>query len=121
MHKIQPRPMALGNAVEIRPMMYLALSYDHRIVDGREAVTFLVRLKDAIEDPRRLLLDLCTPAPARHSSNNPDNRGTHGGHLRSRGHRRRTRRLRGRHPGRAARHEGRLRRETRRPRRTPPG
>ncbi|HEY9568536.1 MAG TPA: 2-oxoglutarate dehydrogenase complex dihydrolipoyllysine-residue succinyltransferase, partial [Thalassobaculum sp.] len=58
MHKIQPRPMALGNAVEIRPMMYLALSYDHRIVDGREAVTFLVRLKDAIEDPRRLLLDL---------------------------------------------------------------
>jgi len=58
MHKIQPRPMAIGNAVEIRPMMYLALSYDHRIVDGREAVTFLVRIKDAIEDPRRLLLDL---------------------------------------------------------------
>jgi 2-oxoglutarate dehydrogenase E2 component (dihydrolipoamide succinyltransferase) len=58
MHKIQPRPMAVGNSVEIRPMMYLALSYDHRIVDGREAVTFLVRVKDAIEDPRRLLLDL---------------------------------------------------------------
>ncbi len=58
MHKIQPRPMAIGKAVEVRPMMYLALSYDHRIVDGREAVTFLVRIKDAIEDPRRLLLDL---------------------------------------------------------------
>ena len=58
MHKIQPRPMAIGNAVEVRPMMYLALSYDHRIVDGREAVTFLVRSKEAIEDPRRLLLDL---------------------------------------------------------------
>ncbi|WPZ35435.1 2-oxoglutarate dehydrogenase complex dihydrolipoyllysine-residue succinyltransferase [Thalassobaculum sp. OXR-137] len=58
MHKIQPRPMAVGNSVEIRPMMYLALSYDHRIVDGREAVTFLVKVKDAIEDPRRLLLDL---------------------------------------------------------------
>ena len=58
MHKIQPRPMAIGNAVEVRPMMYLALSYDHRIVDGREAVTFLVRIKEAIEDPRRLLLDL---------------------------------------------------------------
>jgi 2-oxoglutarate dehydrogenase E2 component (dihydrolipoamide succinyltransferase) len=58
MHKIQPRPMAIGDKVEVRPMMYLALSYDHRIVDGREAVTFLVRLKDAIEDPRRLLLDL---------------------------------------------------------------
>ena len=58
MHKIQPRPMAVGDKVEIRPMMYLALSYDHRIVDGREAVTFLVRIKEAIEDPRRLLLDL---------------------------------------------------------------
>lgn len=58
MHKIQPRPMAVGNSVEIRPMMYMALSYDHRIVDGREAVTFLVKVKDAIEDPRRLLLDL---------------------------------------------------------------
>jgi 2-oxoglutarate dehydrogenase E2 component (dihydrolipoamide succinyltransferase) len=58
MHKIQPRPMAVGDKVEIRPMMYLALSYDHRIVDGREAVTFLVRVKEAIEDPRRLLIDM---------------------------------------------------------------
>ena len=58
MHKIQQRPMAVGGKVEIRPMMYLALSYDHRIIDGREAVTFLVRVKDAIEDPRRLLLDM---------------------------------------------------------------
>ncbi|NQW12084.1 MAG: 2-oxoglutarate dehydrogenase complex dihydrolipoyllysine-residue succinyltransferase [Alphaproteobacteria bacterium] len=58
MHKIQPRPMAIGDKVDVRPMMYLALSYDHRIVDGREAVTFLVRIKEAIEDPRRLLLDM---------------------------------------------------------------
>jgi len=58
MHKIQDRPMAVGGKVEIRPMMYLALSYDHRIVDGREAVTFLVRVKEAIEDPRRLLIDM---------------------------------------------------------------
>jgi len=58
MHKIQPRPMAIGDKVEVRPMMYLALSYDHRIVDGREAVTFLVRVKEAIEDPRRLLIDM---------------------------------------------------------------
>ena len=58
MHKIQPRPMAVGDKVEIRPMMYLALSYDHRIVDGREAVTFLVRVKEFIEDPQRLLLDM---------------------------------------------------------------
>jgi 2-oxoglutarate dehydrogenase E2 component (dihydrolipoamide succinyltransferase) len=58
MHKIQDRPMAIGGKVEIRPMMYLALSYDHRIVDGKEAVSFLVRVKEAIEDPRRLLLDL---------------------------------------------------------------
>ena len=57
MHKIQNRPMAVGDKVEVRPMMYLALSYDHRIVDGREAVTFLVRIKDAIEDPQRLLID----------------------------------------------------------------
>jgi 2-oxoglutarate dehydrogenase E2 component (dihydrolipoamide succinyltransferase) len=48
--------VAIGNNVEIRPMMYLALSYDHRIIDGREAVSFLVRVKDSIEDPRRLLL-----------------------------------------------------------------
>ncbi|MDE2582111.1 MAG: 2-oxoglutarate dehydrogenase complex dihydrolipoyllysine-residue succinyltransferase [Rhodospirillales bacterium] len=58
MHKIQDRPMAIGGKVEIRPMMYLALSYDHRIVDGREAVSFLVRVKEQIEDPRRMLLDL---------------------------------------------------------------
>jgi 2-oxoglutarate dehydrogenase E2 component (dihydrolipoamide succinyltransferase) len=58
MHKIQPRPMAVGDQVEVRPMMYLAMSYDHRIVDGREAVTFLVRVKESLEDPQRLLLDL---------------------------------------------------------------
>ncbi|MDO8837758.1 MAG: 2-oxoglutarate dehydrogenase complex dihydrolipoyllysine-residue succinyltransferase [Parvibaculum sp.] len=58
MHKIQERPVAIGGKVEIRPMMYLALSYDHRIVDGKEAVTFLVRVKESLEDPQRLLLDL---------------------------------------------------------------
>jgi len=62
MHKIQSRPIAVsdkgGDKIEIRPMMYLALSYDHRLVDGREAVTFLVRVKENIEDPQRLLLDL---------------------------------------------------------------
>ena len=63
MHKIQPRPMAVkdekgADKIEIRPMMYLALSYDHRIVDGREAVTFLVKVKDALEDPQRLLLEV---------------------------------------------------------------
>jgi 2-oxoglutarate dehydrogenase E2 component (dihydrolipoamide succinyltransferase) len=58
MHKIQDRPIAIGGKVEIRPMMYLALSYDHRIVDGREAVTFLVRVKECLEDPARLVLDL---------------------------------------------------------------
>jgi 2-oxoglutarate dehydrogenase E2 component (dihydrolipoamide succinyltransferase) len=58
MHKIQKRPIAVGDKVEVRPMMYLALSYDHRIVDGREAVTFLVRVKDGIEDPERLLLEV---------------------------------------------------------------
>jgi 2-oxoglutarate dehydrogenase E2 component (dihydrolipoamide succinyltransferase) len=58
MHKIQPRPMAIDGKVEIRPMMYLALSYDHRIVDGREAVTFLVKVKDNLEDPQRMLLDV---------------------------------------------------------------
>ncbi|KQT42884.1 dihydrolipoamide succinyltransferase [Aureimonas sp. Leaf454] len=58
MHKIQERPVAIGGKVEIRPMMYLALSYDHRIVDGKEAVTFLVRVKDSLEDPERLVLDL---------------------------------------------------------------
>jgi 2-oxoglutarate dehydrogenase E2 component (dihydrolipoamide succinyltransferase) len=58
MHKIQNRPVAIGDRIEIRPMMYLALSYDHRLVDGRDAVTFLVRVKENIEDPQRLLLDL---------------------------------------------------------------
>ncbi|MBT6384756.1 MAG: 2-oxoglutarate dehydrogenase complex dihydrolipoyllysine-residue succinyltransferase [Alphaproteobacteria bacterium] len=58
MHKIQPRPMAVGNNIELRPMMYLAMSYDHRIVDGREAVTFLVRVKECLEDPQRIMLDL---------------------------------------------------------------
>jgi len=58
MHKIQKRPMAVGNEVVIRPMMYLALSYDHRIIDGREAVSFLVRMKDLIEDPQRIMLDV---------------------------------------------------------------
>ena len=58
MHKIQDRPMAINGLVVIRPMMYLALSYDHRIVDGKGAVTFLVRVKEALEDPRRLLMDL---------------------------------------------------------------
>jgi 2-oxoglutarate dehydrogenase E2 component (dihydrolipoamide succinyltransferase) len=58
MHKIQERPMALAGKIEIRPMMYLALSYDHRIVDGREAVTFLVRVKEILEDPARLVVDL---------------------------------------------------------------
>ncbi|EPX85506.1 2-oxoglutarate dehydrogenase complex dihydrolipoyllysine-residue succinyltransferase [Salipiger mucosus] len=58
MHKIQERPMVVDGEIKIRPMMYLALSYDHRIVDGKGAVTFLVRVKEALEDPRRLLMDL---------------------------------------------------------------
>jgi 2-oxoglutarate dehydrogenase E2 component (dihydrolipoamide succinyltransferase) len=58
MHKIQDRPMAVGGKIEIRPMMYLAVSYDHRIVDGKEAVSFLVRVKEGVEDPRRLLLEI---------------------------------------------------------------
>jgi 2-oxoglutarate dehydrogenase E2 component (dihydrolipoamide succinyltransferase) len=58
MHKVQERPVVIGGKIEIRPMMYLALSYDHRIVDGREAVQFLVRVKEGVEDPRRLLLGL---------------------------------------------------------------
>ena len=58
MHKIQDRPIVRNEKIEIRPMMYLALSYDHRIVDGKGAVTFLVRVKEALEDPRRLLIDL---------------------------------------------------------------
>jgi len=58
MHKIQERPIVVGGKIEIRPMMYLALSYDHRVIDGKEAVTFLVRVKESLEDPARLVLDL---------------------------------------------------------------
>ncbi len=58
MHKIQDRPMAVDGNVVVRPMMYLALTYDHRLIDGREAVTFLVRVKECIEDPKRILLDI---------------------------------------------------------------
>jgi len=58
MHKIQERPFVVVGKIEIRPMMYLALSYDHRLVDGREAVTFLVRVKECLEEPARLVLDL---------------------------------------------------------------
>jgi 2-oxoglutarate dehydrogenase E2 component (dihydrolipoamide succinyltransferase) len=58
MHKIEKRPVAVGDSVAVRPMMYLALSYDHRIIDGREAVTFLVRIKECVEDPQRILLDI---------------------------------------------------------------
>src|ERR1700709_385084 len=58
MHKIQERPVVVAGKIEIRPMMYLAVSYDHRIIDGREAVTFLVKVKDVLEDPARLVLDL---------------------------------------------------------------
>ena len=58
MHKIQDRPVAIAGKVEIRPMMYLALSYDHRIVDGREAVSFLVRIKECVEEPSRILIDV---------------------------------------------------------------
>src|SRR5919106_4603014 len=57
MHKIMPRPVAVDGKVEVRPMMYLALSYDHRAIDGKEAVTFLIKVKDCIEDPKKLLLD----------------------------------------------------------------
>jgi 2-oxoglutarate dehydrogenase E2 component (dihydrolipoamide succinyltransferase) len=58
LHRIEERPVAINGQVVIRPMMYLALSYDHRLIDGREAVTFLVALKNAIEDPTRILIDL---------------------------------------------------------------
>ena len=58
MHKIDKRPVAVGDQVAVRPMMYLAVSYDHRIVDGREAVSFLVRIKECIEDPERILIDV---------------------------------------------------------------
>ena len=58
MHTIQKRPVAVGDQVEIRPMMYVALSYDHRIIDGREAVSFLVRVKECIENPERIMLEI---------------------------------------------------------------
>ncbi|WP_043512771.1 2-oxo acid dehydrogenase subunit E2, partial [Halomonas sp. BC04] len=58
MHKIQERPMAVNGKVEIRPMMYLAVSYDHRMIDGKDAVQFLVTIKELLEDPARLLLDV---------------------------------------------------------------
>jgi 2-oxoglutarate dehydrogenase E2 component (dihydrolipoamide succinyltransferase) len=58
MHAIQDRPMAIGGEVKIRPMMYLALSYDHRVIDGKESVSFLVKVKEKLEDPRRLILGL---------------------------------------------------------------
>jgi 2-oxoglutarate dehydrogenase E2 component (dihydrolipoamide succinyltransferase) len=58
MHKIQERPVAIGGKIEIRPMMYLALTYDHRVVDGQGAVTFLVRVKENLEDPARIVLDI---------------------------------------------------------------
>jgi 2-oxoglutarate dehydrogenase E2 component (dihydrolipoamide succinyltransferase) len=58
MHTIQQRPMAINGKVEIRPMMYLALSYDHRLVDGKEAVGFLIRIKDCLENPTRMMLEM---------------------------------------------------------------
>ncbi|CEI95705.1 Putative Dihydrolipoyllysine-residue succinyltransferase E2 component [Rhizopus microsporus] len=58
MHAIKERPVNVDGKVEIRPMMYVALTYDHRLIDGREAVTFLVRIKELVEDPRRLLLNI---------------------------------------------------------------
>ena len=73
MHKIMPRPVAVDGKVEVRPMMYLALSYDHRAIDGKEAVTFLIKVKECIEDPKKLPLDfqnlaLCHVEPERMSS-----------------------------------------------------
>jgi len=58
MHKVQPRPVVVGDKIEARPMMYVALSYDHRIIDGREAVSFLVRVKECLEAPERIMLDM---------------------------------------------------------------
>jgi 2-oxoglutarate dehydrogenase E2 component (dihydrolipoamide succinyltransferase) len=58
MHKIQDRPIVVNGKIEIRPMMYVALSYDHRVIDGKEAVSFLVRLKECVEDPERLVLEI---------------------------------------------------------------
>ena len=103
MHKIQERPMVVAGKIEVRPMMYLALSYDHRIVDGSEAVSFLVRVKEGVEDPRRCCCCLRTLLETDRAER----------FLRRHRHRRRPRRLRLRHPRRAARHEGRLRRKAR--------
>ena len=58
MHKVQKRPVAIGDNIEIRPMMYLALSYDHRIIDGKEAVSFLKIVKESLEQPKRLFLNI---------------------------------------------------------------
>jgi 2-oxoglutarate dehydrogenase E2 component (dihydrolipoamide succinyltransferase) len=58
MHKIEPRPIVVGGEIVVRPMMYVALTYDHRIVDGRQAVTFLVKIKELIEDPDRLMVEI---------------------------------------------------------------
>ena len=58
MHKVEDRPVVVDKKIEIRPMMYVAMSYDHRIVDGKEAVTFLVKIKEGVEDPERLLLEI---------------------------------------------------------------
>jgi 2-oxoglutarate dehydrogenase E2 component (dihydrolipoamide succinyltransferase) len=58
MHKIERRPVAIGDKIKVRPMMYVALTYDHRIIDAREAVAFLVRVKECVEDPSRILFDL---------------------------------------------------------------
>jgi 2-oxoglutarate dehydrogenase E2 component (dihydrolipoamide succinyltransferase) len=58
MHTIQERPVGVNGKIELRPMMYLALSYDHRIIDGREAVSFLVRIKQLVEDPERILIEI---------------------------------------------------------------
>jgi len=58
MHKIEQRPVVIDNEIQIRPMMYVALSYDHRIVDGREAVTFLIRIKECIENPEQIMMEI---------------------------------------------------------------
>ena len=98
MHKIQERPVVVAGKIEIRPMMYLALSYDHRIVDGKEAVTFLVRVKEALEDPARVSICWMLLTMSMHG-------------LRSHRHRHRPRRLCLRHPRGATRAEGRRRRK----------
>jgi 2-oxoglutarate dehydrogenase E2 component (dihydrolipoamide succinyltransferase) len=58
MHKIESRPVVVGSEIVVRPMMYVALTYDHRVVDGRQAVTFLVRIKESIEDPERIIVEI---------------------------------------------------------------